>query len=172
MARFISIITASLAMSSLVTADCQLGNQLSDSNPPPEPKAELCEPQGEGVWTFSMDVNELGVPTFDSEAIWAGLVSGSSFIIYDNTCTAKGVYDPGDEGNDCGTPYIIEENFLPFVLTIQQVNFDVGSPRFQFAYANGLYTIGNNHCTCQDVSHDLEAEQACKCAFPLQGEPA
>ncbi|KAI1370318.1 hypothetical protein F4677DRAFT_365824 [Hypoxylon crocopeplum] len=172
MARYIHIITTALALSGLATADCQLGNKLTESDPPPEPKIELCETQGEGTWTFSMDVHEVDVPTFDSGAPWAGLVNGNSFMIYDNACVLKGVYSPGDEGNDCGIPFVIEENFLPFVLTVQQINFDVGAPRFQFAYANGLFTIGDNHCTCQDVSHDLEAEQACKCAFPLQGEPA
>ncbi|KAI1409301.1 hypothetical protein F5Y13DRAFT_193542 [Hypoxylon sp. FL1857] len=172
MAPYIYIITTALALSRLTSAHCQLSNKLTKSNPPPEPKAELCRPQGEGQWTFSMDVHEVDVPTFDSGAVWAGLVQGNSFMIYDNACVLKGVYEPGAEGNDCGIPFTIEENFLPFVLTVKQVNFDVGAPRFQFAYANGLFTIGNNHCTCKDVSHNLEAESACKCAFPLHGEPA
>ncbi|KAI1136540.1 hypothetical protein F5Y05DRAFT_415313 [Hypoxylon sp. FL0543] len=172
MARYIKVLATALALTGLATADCQLSNQLTDSNPPPEPKAELCQPQGEGQWTFSMDVHGVDVPTFDSGAVWAGLVQGNSFMVYDNACVPKGVYSPGAQGNDCGVPFVIKENFLPFVLTVKSVNFDTGAPRFQFAYANGLFTIGDNQCTCQDVSHDLEAESACKCAFPLQGEPA
>ena len=172
MSRYAHAFIAALAMPSLVTAACQLGNALTDSDPPPEPMSELCVPQGEGAWTFAMDVHEINVPTFDSEAPWAGLVSGNSFLIYDNACVVKGVYSPDNEDNDCGIPYFIEENFLPYVLTIESINFDVGSPRFKFVYANGQYSIGENHCTCQDVSHDLEGEQACKCAFPLEGEPA
>ncbi|KAI0382162.1 hypothetical protein F5Y04DRAFT_279945 [Hypomontagnella monticulosa] len=172
MARYALTLTTALAMLGLATADCQLSNKLTDTDPPPEPKAELCQSQGEGTFTFSMDVHEIDVPTFDSGAVWAGLVNGNSFMIYDNACILKGVYSPGDEGNDCGTPFVIKENFLPFVLTVKEVNFDVGAPRFKFDYANGEFSIGNNQCTCQDVSHDLEAESACKCAFPLQGEPA
>lgn len=172
MARYIHILTTALAIPGLATAACQLGNVFTDANPPPETKTELCVPQGEGAWTFAMDVHSVDVPTFNSGAPWAGLVQGNSFMIYDNACVVRGVYSPGNEGNDCGTPYFIEENFLPYVLTITNVDFDTGKPRFKFTYANGLYSIGINHCICQDVSHDLEAEQACKCAFPLQGEPA
>ncbi|KAI2620579.1 hypothetical protein GGR54DRAFT_105408 [Hypoxylon sp. NC1633] len=119
-----------------------------------------------------MDVHEVDVPTFDSAAPWAGLVDGHSFNIYDNECILKGVYAPGVEGNDCGVPYVIQENFLPFTIDITSVFFDPGDARFTFNYANGRYSIGNNDCKCQDVSHDLEAESACKCAFPIHGEPS
>ncbi|KUI69559.1 hypothetical protein VM1G_04722 [Cytospora mali] len=171
MAQHISTLTIALItfISALVNASCKLGNQLTESNPPPEPKSELCVTQDEGSWTFAMDVHEIDVPTFDASAPWAGLVHGNSFMIYDNNCIVKGVYSPGDEGNNCGTPYVIEENFLRYVLTIKDIDFDVGSPSFKFAYADGTYSIGENNCDCKDVSDDLEAEQACKCAFPLDG---
>ncbi|ROV99829.1 hypothetical protein VSDG_02971 [Cytospora chrysosperma] len=172
MVCYITILVAALIMPALATASCHLKNQLSDSDPPPKLKPELCVSQGEGSWTFAMDVHEIDVPTFNSGSPWTGLVSGNSFIIYDNDCTAKGGYSPAAEGNDCGIPFVIDEDFLPYVLTIKEINTDVGDPRFKFAYANGQYSIGENGCACKDVSHDLEAEQACKCAFPLEGEPS
>lgn len=104
MARYLSIVAAALAMASLATASCQLGNQLSVSDPQPETKSELCVPQGKGSWTFAMDVDEVDVPTFSSGAPWAGDVRGNSFFIYDNACVLKGVYGPGNEGNKCAIP--------------------------------------------------------------------
>ncbi|KAI0889635.1 uncharacterized protein GGS22DRAFT_182980 [Annulohypoxylon maeteangense] len=169
MSPIISLALAALSLSTLTSASCQLQNQLK-SKTGKEPSTHLCVPQGAGSWTLAMDVHEIDVPTFDSSAPWAGLVSGNSFMLYDNACNIKGVYAPQSQSNHCGSPYVIEENFLPYVLTIKSVDFDVGSPRFKFAYADGEYSIGENGCACKNVSHGLEGEQACKCAFPLHGQ--
>ena len=172
MSRYAYVLAMALTMPGLATAVCQLGNALGDSDSPPEATPEYCLPQGEGYWTFAMNVHAINVPSFDADNPFAGYVSGNSFMIFDHTCEVRGVYAPDNEGNDCGVPYVIMENFLSYVLTIESVNFDVGDPYFKFSYANGQYSIGENHCTCQDISHDLTGEQACKCAFPLEGEPA
>lgn len=167
--QILSLATA-VALLGHASADCQLTNTLSAPETSPETRTQLCMPQGEGSWTFAMDISEVDVPTFNSGAEWAGLAGNNAYIIYDNNCVPYGVYGP--DGNDCGTPYVIEDYFLPYVLTVQDIDTDVGGGYFKFAYANGLYTIGNNGCTCEDLSSGLEAEQGCKCAFPLEGEPS
>jgi hypothetical protein len=44
---------------------------------------------------------------------------------------------------------------------------------FQFAYANGLYSTGNNQCGCAAIKGGPinSSSQGCKCAFPVAGEP-
>lgn len=45
---------------------------------------------------------------------------------------------------------------------------------YRFSYANGVYHIGTNGCACEDLTggSDKNAEPtACKCAFPVEGEP-
>lgn len=158
-----------VAMLGQASASCQLSNTLTSPETSAETRTQLCIPQGEGSWTFAMDNSQVDVPTFDGGAPWGGLAGNNAYIIYDNACIPQGVYGPS--GNDCGTPYAIEENFLPYVLTVESINTDLGGGYFKFAYANGLYTIGNNGCTCENLSSGLEGEQGCKCAFPLQGEP-
>lgn len=156
-----------LSLLTLARASCQLTNQLTAPFPSPGP--QFCQPTGAGVYTFSMQVSEIEVPTFDSGNPDAGNVAASAFVIYDNTCTAVGSYSP-DQDNNCGSPYVIEENFLQYVLTVQNVNFNAAGPYFEFVYANGKYSINNNHCGCAEVPHALQVEQGCKCAFPVAGE--
>lgn len=170
MYRQIPSLATAIALLGHVSADCQLKNTLRAPETSPETRKELCEPQGEGSWTFAMDISEVDVPTFNAGAPWAGLAGNNAWIIYDNNCIPYGVYGP--DGNDCGTPYVIEDYFLPYVLTVKSINTDLGAGSFKFAYANGLYSIGNNGCTCGDLSSGLEGEQGCKCAFPLEGEPS
>jgi hypothetical protein len=169
MYRHILSLATAVAILGQASASCQLSNTLKSAETTPETRQQLCMPQGEGVWTFALDVSEVVVPTFNGGAPWAGLAGHTAYIIYDNECIPRGVYGPS--GNDCGTPYVIEDNFLPYVLTVKAIDTDLGGPYFKFAYANGLYSIGNNGCTCSDLSSGLEGEQGCKCAFPLQGEP-
>lgn len=167
--QFLSLATV-VAIFGHASADCQLKNTLSAPKTSPEARPELCMPQGEGSWTFAMDDSQIDVPTFNAGDPWAGLAGNNAYIIYDNNCIPYGVYGP--EGNDCGTPYVIEDYFLPYILMIKSIDTDLGGGYFKFAYANGLYTIGNNGCTCEDLSSGLEGEQGCKCAFPLKGEPS
>lgn len=166
--QFFSLATV-IAMTGYASAQCQLTNTLSGPESSPETRTELCQPQGEGSWTFAMDISEVDVPTFNGGAPWGGLAGNTAYIIYDNYCVPYGVYGP--EGNDCGTPYVIEDYFLPYVLTVKDIDTDLGGGYFKFVYANGQYTIGNNGCTCSDLSSGLEGEQGCKCAFPLEGQP-
>ncbi|KAL2863195.1 uncharacterized protein BJX67DRAFT_364434 [Aspergillus lucknowensis] len=118
-----------------------------------------------------MENTMVGVPTFNGGQAFAGVVGNNAFILYDHTCTIRGVYDPHDDGN-CAIPYVIMENFLEYVLTVTEVNFDLGAGDFTFLYANGAYSIWENQHICTDISNGLQAVEACKAAFPLHGEPA
>lgn len=160
-------LAAILAMVGLVNATCQLGNSLTTPETDPETRTQLCIPQGSGSWTFALDTSEVAVPTFNAGAPWAGLAGTVAYIIYDNACIPKGVYAPS--GNDCGTPYVIEENWLADVLTITEIDTDPAGARFTFDYGDGQFSIGNNGCTCGDLSSGLTAETGCKCAFPVDG---
>lgn len=102
-----------------------------------------------------------------------GCANSNSIVIYDNTCKALGHYSLGDDlPNNCGIPYVINEPWLPYQLTVQEIDQDLGRGYFKFAYANGLYSIGNNHCICSNISgKSLQAEQTCGCSFPIHGEP-
>ncbi|KAI1194021.1 hypothetical protein F5X97DRAFT_338229 [Nemania serpens] len=168
MASFFFAMITALASFSVVLADCNLANNL-DSGPLPEVQSQLCLGQGAGAYTFSMDVSELDVPTFSSGAMWAGLVGGQAFMIYDESCTLKGVYSP-HQTSDCGIPYVIEESWLSYVLAVTDVNFDTADPYFSFDYANGKYSIRNNGCVCNDIGSGLQVEKGCRCAFPINGE--
>jgi hypothetical protein len=162
----LSFVVMALVMVDFVFGNCQLSNSVKDQAV--ETRWQYCTTQGADSWTFTMAIGAISVPTFDSSAPFAGYASDKSFLIYDNTCKLRGVYSPS--GNNCGIDYIIEENWLKYVLSVTSVNFDVGGGRFKFLYANGQYSIGENHCTCQDVASGLKGAQACKCAFPINGE--
>jgi hypothetical protein len=114
-----------------------------------------------------MEVSLACVPSPDNDPSndLNGCAGGSSFAIYDEYCNVRGTYDVPD----CGTPFIIEENFLADVLTVTTVDLDVGSPYFSFLYGDGKYSINNNHCVCVDDSVGLEGKAACRCAFPVNG---
>jgi hypothetical protein len=107
----------------------------------------------------------VAVPTLDGENMWAGVHGNQAFVIYDNNCMPPGVYDPG-QSSDCGIPYVIKENWLPYVLIVKGVNFRLGDERFYFGYANGDYMIGENGTTCGDLNKGLRVDRGCKTAFP------
>ncbi|KAL4861059.1 hypothetical protein BDV12DRAFT_180807 [Aspergillus spectabilis] len=160
-----------LAIPALVQAECKLNNAIEEDEKTVESEGALCKPQGEDSWTFAMQLSEVGVPTFDGDNAYAGVTGNKAFIIYDNACNRVGVYGPDNEDNDCAIPYVIQESFLPYVLTVTQVNFDLGGGDFTFAYANGDYMIGENGATCEDISDGLRGVEACKTGFPINGEP-
>ncbi|KAJ4145186.1 hypothetical protein LMH87_004042 [Akanthomyces muscarius] len=162
----IATMTAAMAVIGLADARSVLKNLLKEPTKTPEHRKQLCIPQGEGDWTFTLNANEIDVPTFDAANPWPGLVDYRAFIIYDNNCIAHGVYSRGDGS----TPFIIQDNYLPYVIIIDSVNLSIGGLYYRFEYADGRYSIGNNHCKCDDMSHGLTAEEGCKCAFPLLGE--
>ncbi|KUL81700.1 hypothetical protein ZTR_09665 [Talaromyces verruculosus] len=155
---------------SLVHAGCNLQNVIEDGDRGVEDRKELCMGQGEGDWTFSLQISEVSVPTFDGGNAYGGVAGNTAFIIYDNTCNRLGVYSPDEEGNDCGIPYYISETWLPYDIIIKRVNFDVGDGDFRFSYGAGDYMIGENHTECNDMSEGLRAEVGCKTAFPLNGD--
>lgn len=154
----------------LVDAKCRLHNALEKKDKGVEKRKELCMGQGKGDWTFSMQLSEVSVPTFDGSDPYAGVAGHNAFIIYDNECNRKGVYAPDNEGSDCAIPYSISENWMPYEIDIKRVNFDVGGGDFRFSYGAGDYMIGENHATCSDMSKGLRAEVGCKTAFPLNGD--
>lgn len=169
MLRAITSLAAALAAVKPVSAACHLPNAVDNGVGGVETHSQLCIPQGAGDWTFSMYLDEVSVPTFDADNPLAGVVSTAYFYIYDESCTRRGAYSMSGHGNDCGIPYVIMENFLPYVLTIENINAAIGGGYFRFLYGNGEFSIGNNHCTCQSMTTGLEAKEGCKCAFPVDG---
>ncbi|KAI0202709.1 hypothetical protein F4808DRAFT_468335 [Astrocystis sublimbata] len=168
MAPFLFTLATVLASFGVTLADCQLEN-LIESAKTPKLSDQLCLGQGQGSYTFSMHVTEIGEPTFSSSATRAGYVRREDFLIYDESCNLKGVYLPHPT-NDCEAPYVIQENWLPYTLTVGNVDFRAGRPYFKFYYANGAYSIRNNHCVCNTIESDLPFEVGCRCAFPIEGE--
>ena len=168
MYRFLTTLAATLALLNLATADCQLQNGVNPDDPPTiETRQELCLPQGEGAWTFSLTNSQISFPTFDGDNALAGVAGSYTWLMYDNTCTLRGAYGSGD--NDCGTPFVIMENFLPYVLSITDVSLFLGGEWYAFLYGDGLYEINENHCLCQDMSDGLRGATGCRCAFPVDG---
>jgi hypothetical protein len=106
------------ALFGLIGAECLLSNTLTEDQTQPETRSPLCLPQGADAQTFSMGVSMVAVPTLDGENMWAGVHGNQAFVIYDNYCMPRGVYDPG-QSSDCGVPYVIKENWLPYVLTVK-----------------------------------------------------
>ncbi|KAF2688336.1 hypothetical protein K458DRAFT_292512 [Lentithecium fluviatile CBS 122367] len=157
---------------SRVSANCQLKNEVyeEDNEGKVETNDKLCKPQGEGAWTFAMEVSETGIPVFNGDNAFAGINGNKGFAIYDHTCALRGLYDPGNNGNDCGIPYVMMENFLQWVLTVKEMNADVGGSYFKFAYGDGEYSINNNHCDCVSEGSGTTALDYCKCAFPINGD--
>ena len=158
----IGLLKTAVAVCMLPGVTGDLGTLPSDFDSP-----KLCVPQGEGYWTFALYVIAVDVPAPQRGVGLEGFASGSQYLIYDNTCTLKGVWDTS--ADKCGGPYTIEANFLKDVLTIRYQTASIGSPYFDFVYGNGEFSIGNNHCGCQDMSVGLTAQAGCKCAFPVDG---
>ncbi|KAF2115129.1 hypothetical protein BDV96DRAFT_600260 [Lophiotrema nucula] len=146
-----------------IKGECLMINQYPDGNGPIETNTKLCVPQGEGDWTFGMETTLATVPGGDGDA--------AEFYIFDNTCKIRGQYDPPsqDPDNNCGIPFTAKESFLPLVLTVTDVSFDVGDPYFQFSYGDGTYSINNNGCDCVSDNQGTVANEKCKCGFPVDG---
>ena len=92
---------------------------------------------------------------------------GAAFLVMDNSCKILGVHPQPN----CDIPYTLEANYLDYVLTVTTIDSGVGGGYFSFEYANGVYSIGKNGCGCSDSTEGLTADQSCKCAFPVAGEP-
>jgi hypothetical protein len=102
-----------------------------------------CMSQGVSDWTFAMTVDMFAIPSLsrDPRAGLDGVHSSTWFAIYDHTCKLRASYEPCD-----GLPYVIMEDFLPFVLTVAKVDMDVGSRTFLSTMAmenirSGLTTV-------------------------------
>lgn len=129
-----------------------------------ETNSALCVSQGEGSYTFAMksSLTTLGLPS-STEGYTA-------FQIMDSGCNILGTYSP----SNCDPPWTIEDSFLQYVLSITSVSEEANSDAsFSFNYANGKYSIGNNHCTCNSIDVGFpSAAEGCKCAFPVAGQPS
>ena len=90
------------------------------------------------------------------------------FLVMDNSCKILGIFPQPT----CGIPYVLEANYLDYVLTVKAIDTGISEGYFSFTYGNGLYSIDNNHCGCSDSSEGLSAVQGCKCAFPVAGQPS
>lgn len=152
--------TILLAITTLTTA-CSL---VSQGPGPIQTNAKKCKPQGPGSWTFAMTINMVAVPSPGRDPR-SGIVSKEWFSIYDHTCQLQAEYTPCD-----GKPYVAKESFLPQVLTVTDVSFDLGNPYFSFKYGDGKYSIRNNGCVCQRTGSGIQGEKSCRCAFPLSGK--
>jgi hypothetical protein len=153
------------AISAVVEADCKLNNQIKDIEKTSEDRSELCLAEGPNKWTFAMQISQVSVPTFDGSNPFAGISGSKAFILYDDVCKRTGVYSPDEEGNDCGIPYVIEEEWLSDKLTVTNINWDVAAPYFKFKYADNEYQTGQDWNICSDISSGLRAEQACQATF-------
>lgn len=148
------------ALFCMAVAECDLAAGSKSAGQ--ETETALCMNQGDGYYTFGMtvDLTSLGLQGTTS--------GGYSLRIMDNTCKILGVYNPPT----CGTPAVIKENFLQYVLTVEAISADVGDPYFSFKYGNGKYSIGNNGCVCGKIGTSFnDARKGCRCAFPVAGQP-
>ena len=143
-----SLITLALAASTLLaplaTADnCDLTNALAPNTDYIETDTSYCRGQGAGSYTFAMatQFSTLGIPnTISRVGPSPSNVQTYGFTIMDNTCKVLGVYEaPG-----CGVPYEIRDSYLPYELIIDHIDAGEGEGYFEFRYANGKYSIGNN----------------------------
>lgn len=165
-AAFIAALLPFLA--SVALADCQMENVV-DPNAAPTVMTDtyLCLPQGETAWTFAMasDLACVPAPSRDPKDNLSQCQSGTGFYIMDNACNIRGAYAQPD----CGVPFTIMENFLPYVMTIDAIDAGVGSGYFSMYYGDGHYVINNNHCDCVSRPNGLAASEECKCAFAING---
>jgi hypothetical protein len=166
MLRQIAKLTAVLALTSIVSADCILKNQLSDRHPAKETRSELCTVTKNKHYAFAMQLSEVVVPSGDGGSPWAGLVDANGFFVYDENCIPKGVYDTHQDSN-CGIPYVIQDYWLRQKLEVTSVRMDLGAARFEFEYGGDDYGTGKGDCGCEKMSHDLTGEEGCRCDFPL-----
>ena len=169
MVKLLSILKFALSLG-FTAAECDLKNIANPGAPTQATDPALCRNQGEGSFTFGMSVGltSLGIPGGKDGPPNPSVTGSTSFTIMDNACKILGMY----EQPSCGVPYVIKENFLDYVLTIEHISADVGDPYFEFYYANGQYTTGNNHCVCGDGKAGFPtAEKDCRCAFPVAGGP-
>lgn len=158
----LTTIAIALATAGLSSATCVMNNAI-DGNGGHEDRSELCTPQAQGNYQLALDTSEVGVPTFDGDNAFAGVTGNYVFILFDSLCNRVGVYSPTQD-NDCGVPYEIDYLISP--ITIDRVDFDVGSPYFRFQYNGQTYSVDDAKCGgCGDLSHDVYAEEACKCGF-------
>ena len=68
-------------------------------------------------------------------------------------------------------PFLLEADFLKYVVVLSTINTDIADPFFDFQYANGDFAVGENGCGCDQISNAVAAVVVgCKCAFPVDGE--
>lgn len=132
---------------------------------------EVCIPQGSGGWTFAMITSLVatGVDWGDEGKPTTGIYDQTTgFLILDNYCNVKGIY----ERPDCELPWVIKENFLPFVGSVIDVDMVAATTAyFKFKYGDGIYAIKDKHGVC--TSYPLtggEATTGCRAGFPQSGQ--
>ena len=134
------------------------------------PDQTICQSQGEGSFTFALLEYSVILTPEVVTGVWKKYFRG--FIIMDNSCKLLGAY----KVPECELPYTIEDYFLKDVLTITSIDKKVPHPHFQFLYANGKYSIGENGCVCGAMDDGYPGNvlkpTGCRCAFPVDGEPS
>ncbi|KAI9695280.1 MAG: hypothetical protein M1820_008742 [Bogoriella megaspora] len=134
---------------------------------------KICQSMGEGYYTFAMVNTMTGqLPGSDSPDEGPEASSMNAVGIMDNGCHLLAAYSIEETQGEYGIPWVIQGDFLQYVLTIQKIDYELGEGYFDFSYANGKYTIGNNGCICQNLDGSgLSTSQTCGCSFPVAGEP-
>lgn len=95
----------------------------------------------------------------------AGAASSAGFAIYDNACIMRAAYFPTEQGNNCGTPYNVHEDFLHGPLQISAVNYGSAATAFTFSYLGNTVQTGKGNCHCKDSSKNVDAGEICSCPF-------
>lgn len=128
----------------------------------------ICLPQGAGSYTFGM-YSTLSPGPFPLGPGGGEMneLASAWFLVMDNSCKVLGIFPKPT----CGIPYVLEANYLEYVLTVTTIDTGISEGYFRFTYGNGAYSIGNNGCGCSDSAGGLSADQSCKCAFPVAGQP-
>ena len=140
----VTLVGAALADDKL----CQASNRGAG---PVAPDPSLCLSQGPGSYTFTMEF-----PT-EEQYKW----KETNFYIYDESCRQLSSYMPPE----CDEPFAIEENWLPWVLTVTFF----AENHFSFLYGDGEYATDQNQCICRPSGYFESGRRACRCAFPLNG---
>jgi hypothetical protein len=124
----------------------------------------LCHTHDVGTYVFSMLVSiETTGMTYGNMGQYA---QGSAFMFLDETCLLRSIHLTP---STCSIPWTFEDNFLPLVGTVNQVDTGVGEAYFAFLYGDGAYVTKDTGYCATIGSVFTTALQGCQTEFPLNG---
>lgn len=151
---------------SISTTICRYSQPLYSENPLPstirKKLTRLPAPQDDpSGWTFGMLVQGASLGLSGSNT------SGKSFAVMDSECVLRGIYGPNSR--ECGVPWTIFANYLPYTIDITSVYLNVGAPSVHFSYSDGKYGTSLNDATCETISNKGNgAVKGCRVPFPAE----